>query len=64
VGLPFAKVPYGVDVPKAETGLLNGLKLALKDVLADGTYAMIAKKNNLQESEVTSVAVNKVTVGG
>jgi uncharacterized protein YfkK (UPF0435 family) len=33
-------------------------------VLADGTYAMIAKKNNLQESEVTSVAVNKVTVGG
>lgn len=64
VGLPFAKVPYGVDVPKAETGLLNGLKLALKDVLADGTYAMIAKKNNLQESEVTGVAVNKVTVGG
>jgi polar amino acid transport system substrate-binding protein len=64
VGLPFAKVPYGIDVPKAETGLLKALERALKDVITDGTYAMIAEKNNLQESEVTGVAVNKVTVGG
>lgn len=63
IGLPFAKVPYGIDVPKSETGLLDALKMALKDVLEDGDYAKIAAKNNLQESEVTSVVVNKVTVG-
>jgi polar amino acid transport system substrate-binding protein len=64
VGLPFAKVPYGIDIPKAETGLLKALEMALKDVLNDGGYAKIAAKNNLEESEVTGVAVNKVTVGG
>jgi polar amino acid transport system substrate-binding protein len=64
VGLPFAKVPYGIDVPKSEGGLLKALVMALKDVIKDGGYAKIAKENNLQESEVTGVAVNKVTVGG
>jgi len=58
VGQPFDKVPYGVDIPVANTGLLAAIKAALADIQADGTYAKIAAKYNLSESAVTGVVVN------
>ncbi len=58
VGKPFDEVPYGIDIPKANTGLLNALKMAMSDILADGTYASIAAKNNLSGSAVTTVTVD------
>lgn len=58
VGGPFDKVPYGIDVTKANSGLLAALQAAFKDILADGTYAQIAAKYNLQDGAVSSVVVD------
>ncbi len=58
VGAPFDLTPYGVDVPKADTGLLDALKAALTDILADGTYAKIAAKYGETDGAVTGITVN------
>jgi polar amino acid transport system substrate-binding protein len=58
VGQPFDLVPYGIDIPKADTGLLSAMKMAMQDLLADGAYAKIAAANDLQQSELSSITVN------
>jgi polar amino acid transport system substrate-binding protein len=58
VGAPFDLTPYGIDIPKADTGLLNALKAALTDILADGTYAKIAAKYGETDGAVTGITVN------
>ncbi len=61
VGKPFNPIPYGIQIPKANTGLRDALVMALKDVMADGTYAALLKKYNLQSGARTSVTVNAGT---
>jgi polar amino acid transport system substrate-binding protein len=58
VGKVFATAPYGIAVAKTNTGLLNALDGAMKDIVSDGTYAKIAKRWNLVPSEVHSVTIN------
>jgi polar amino acid transport system substrate-binding protein len=58
VGKPFDEVPYGIDVPQSEAGLTKALKLALGDVIKDGTYAKIAAKNDESSGKRAQATVN------
>jgi polar amino acid transport system substrate-binding protein len=58
VGKPFDEVPYGIDIPKAQTGLTKAIQMALADVIADGTYAKIAAKFDEQSGERASATVD------
>ena len=58
VGKPFNPIPYGIQIPKANSGLRDALVSAFKDVMADGTYAGLLEKYNLRAGARTSVTVN------
>jgi len=50
--------PYGLAVPKDSVKVVQAVQAALKAVIADGTYAKILAKWNLQQGALTTAAVN------
>ena len=58
VGKIFAPTTYGIAIKKGNTQLRDAVAAAFKAVIADGTYAKIAKKWNQEASMVSSVAIN------
>ncbi len=50
--------PYGLAVPKDSTKLVQAVQAALKSVIADGTYAKILAKWNLQQGSLTTSVIN------
>ncbi|MDB5817894.1 MAG: transporter substrate-binding protein [Rhizobacter sp.] len=58
IGEPFGGVQHGMAVTKADTQLRDALAAALKQLIADGTYAGIVAKWSLQASAVKQAAIN------
>ncbi|CAN5885547.1 ABC transporter substrate-binding protein [soil metagenome] len=58
VGLPFGGAQQGMAFAKADTQLRDAVLGAFKKVVADGTYASIVAKWNLQSSAIKQIAVN------
>lgn len=60
VGLPFGGAQHGIAFTKADTQLRDATLAAFKRLLANGTYASIIAKWNLQSSAVKQAGVNGV----
>lgn len=58
VGEQIDAGPYGIGVPKDDTGLRDALKIALEAIIEDGTYAKILEKWNVSQGAVSEVTVN------
>ena len=58
VGLPFGGAQQGMAFAKTDTQLRDAVLGAFKKVVADGTYASIVAKWNLQSSAIKQIAVN------
>lgn len=58
VGLPFGGAQQGMAFAKTDTQLRDAVLGAFKKVVADGTYAAIVAKWNLQSSAIKQIAVN------
>jgi polar amino acid transport system substrate-binding protein len=56
-GKPFGLAPYGIALPKGN-GMATAVQAALKQMIADGTYASILKKWNLSEGAITTPVIN------
>ncbi|MGN6549930.1 MAG: ABC transporter substrate-binding protein, partial [Pararhizobium sp.] len=50
--------PYGLAIAKDKPQLVKAVQAALKDVIADGTYAKILKEWNLENGALTTAAIN------
>ncbi len=58
VGDPITSQYQGIAFAKKDTQLRDAFAVALKKLMADGTYAKIVAKYNLQTSAIKAVAVN------
>jgi polar amino acid transport system substrate-binding protein len=58
VGMPFGGAQQGMAFAKADTQLRDAVLGAFKKVVADGTYASIIAKWNLQSSALKQIAIN------
>lgn len=58
VGIPFGGAQQGMAFAKADTQLRDAVLGAFKKVVADGTYASIIAKWNLQSSAIKQIAIN------
>ncbi|MFM9424762.1 ABC-type amino acid transport substrate-binding protein [Variovorax sp. GrIS 2.14] len=58
VGMPFGGAQQGMAFAKADAQLRDAVLGAFKKVAADGTYASIIAKWNLQSSAIKQIAVN------
>ncbi|TWP33033.1 ABC transporter substrate-binding protein [Leekyejoonella antrihumi] len=56
-GPSFGAVPFGIALPKGN-GMAAATQAAMKDLIADGTYASILKKWNMTDSAITNPVVN------
>ncbi|WP_020499571.1 ABC transporter substrate-binding protein [Sciscionella marina] len=62
VGKSYANAPYGVAVPKDDTGLAKAVQASLQSLMDDGTYRKILEKWGLDEGAIKKAEVNpKVT---
>ncbi len=59
-GPSYGNAPYGIAVPKGN-GMAAPLLQAVKDVMADGTYATILKKWGIQGGAITNPQINGAT---
>ncbi len=53
--------PYGLAISKNSPELVKAVQAALKDVIADGTYAKILKEWNLEQGALTTAEINGAT---
>ncbi len=60
IGTPFGGLQQGIAFTKADTQLRDAVLAAFKKLHANGTYAAIIAKWNLQSSAIKQVAVNGV----
>jgi polar amino acid transport system substrate-binding protein len=56
-GQPYNTAPYGIAVPKGN-GMAKPLLDAMKELIADGTYAKILKKWGTQAGAITNPVIN------
>lgn len=59
-GKAFGLAPYGVALPKGN-GMAAAVQAALKQMIADGSYATMLKKWNLSEGAITAPVINGAT---
>jgi polar amino acid transport system substrate-binding protein len=59
-GQSYGNAPYGIAVPKGN-GMAAPLLQAVKDIMADGTYATILKKWGIQNGAITNPQINGAT---
>jgi polar amino acid transport system substrate-binding protein len=59
-GPSYGNAPYGIAVPKGN-GMAAPLLQAVKDIMADGTYATILKKWGIQNGAITNPQINGAT---
>jgi polar amino acid transport system substrate-binding protein len=62
IGTPFGGLQQGIAFTKADTQLRDAVMVAFKKLLANGTYASIIAKWNLQSSAVKQAGINGVVV--
>lgn len=60
VGTPFGGAQHGIAFIKTDTALRDAVMVAMKKLVANGTYASIIAKWNLQSSAVKQVGLNGV----
>ena len=58
VGQPFDVAQQGMAFAKADTQLRHAVLGSFNKLVADGTYAWIIAKWNLQSSAIKQVAIN------
>lgn len=58
VGTQYETAPYGIAVSKDLTGLRDAIQAALKAMVADGSYAAILKKWDIEQGAVQDITVN------
>jgi polar amino acid transport system substrate-binding protein len=58
VGAPFSSTLMGIGFTKADPTLRDAVAFALKQTIADGTYAALIKKWKLDLSSYTEVSIN------
>ena len=58
VGSPFGGLQQGIAFTKADSQLRDAVLVAFKKLLANGAYAAIIAKWNLQSSAIKQVSVN------
>ena len=58
IGTPFGGLQQGIAFTKADPQFREAVLVALKKLVANGGYAAIIAKWNLQSSAVKQVAVN------
>jgi polar amino acid transport system substrate-binding protein len=58
IGEPITSSFYGLGIAKENTDLLERLSTALEEMVADGSYAEIAEKWNLDTQAVDRVTIN------
>ncbi len=58
VGTQYETAPYGAAISKKEPGLRDAVQKALTALVADGTYASILKKWDIQQGALKSVTLN------
>jgi polar amino acid transport system substrate-binding protein len=61
VGDIYAAAPYGIAVAKSNNGLSQAFLLALKDLVADGTYHQLTVKYGIQAGDYTTPGLNQAT---
>ena len=59
-GPPYGTAPYGIAIPK-DNGMAKPVLAALKQLIADGTYAKILDKWGVQGGATSSPAINGAT---
>jgi polar amino acid transport system substrate-binding protein len=59
-GPTFSTAPYGLALPKGN-GMAKPVLAALKELMANGTYASILKKWQLQSAAITNPVINGAT---
>ncbi len=59
-GPPYGTAPYGIAIPK-DNGMAKPVLAALKQLMADGTYAKILDKWGVQGGATSSPAINGAT---
>lgn len=62
IGEPFATSPEGIAFAKSNARLRDAVLGALNTLIANGTYAAIAAKWNLQSSAVRQITLNGATL--
>jgi polar amino acid transport system substrate-binding protein len=60
IGKSYGFAPYGLAIPK-KSGLTTPVAAALKELIANGTYAKILTKWGLQSGAVTEAKINGAT---
>lgn len=60
-GEQFGVVPYGIAVSKKDVALRDRLQIALKAIIADGTYDALLQKWGLEQGAMRSAPINAGT---
>ena len=60
VGTPYGTAPYGIAIPK-KSGLAPAVLVAMKGLVADGTYGKILTKWGIQSGAITTPVINGAT---
>jgi polar amino acid transport system substrate-binding protein len=58
VGTSYGTAPYGIAIPKAATTMDQAVLVAVKALMADGTYATILKHWGLQAGSISNPVIN------
>lgn len=58
VGTQYETAPYGIAVSKDLTGLRDAIQAALKAMVADGSYATILKKWDIEQGALQDITIN------
>lgn len=58
VGPAYGEAPYGIALPKNQTGLRDAVLKAMKDLIADGSYRKIVARWGLTGGAITEPQVN------
>jgi polar amino acid transport system substrate-binding protein len=58
VGTQYETAPYGIAVSKDLTGLRDAIQAALKAMVADGSYAAVLKKWDIEQGALKDITVN------
>jgi polar amino acid transport system substrate-binding protein len=54
----YGSAPYGIAVPKAEGTLDQAVRLAVKDLISNGTYLTILKSWGIQSGAISNPVIN------
>ena len=58
VGTQYETAPYGIAISKKQPGLRDAVEKAMSALVADGTYAAILKKYDIEQGALTAITVN------